>query len=265
MKVIFETDDEQLKVLLRSTFFKELVDILNKQSQPTLRQLKTMLGEKIDKRLGQLIKHGIVQRENHRYSLGFPVLEFDERVISVWIERILSEIDEASQVVLLAKLVKRDELIYGIPSDQTFSYTHVVTNGELTILSLSQEEWVLTLPAYFNYLRTDESQQVFSEVQRLIGDVNIQYYLDQIQVILEKIDNGRKLQPSVFLESLEKFGIVDDSLVLLSPVTTEKWEPYWLEEFLQLSEGIQRAILGGVLQQLGKTSLTLIQFEEQLF
>jgi hypothetical protein len=55
MKIIYETSDTELAEIVSSPFFAELVILLEAEI-PTLRHLKEVFGNKVEKKLEKLIK-----------------------------------------------------------------------------------------------------------------------------------------------------------------------------------------------------------------
>lgn len=264
MKVIVETKDRALGELLASDLFKQLLPLL--EDKPTLRQLKKSLGDKIEKNLDQLVRKNIVNRDDRHYSLNIPLYE-KEKVVSVWVAKILNFIAETSQDVskVLYQLASIPEQgVYGITDNQIFSYTHSVTNGELMVASVSRDEWSGTLPSYFDYLRSNQlKQNMYGEVQSILGDVAVDYYLDQVQVIVEKIvQKRRRIRSSIFLHSLEEFQIVKDG-ELIVPFYLKLGPISFFDEFAELTSWTRRMIIGKVMEELKLKDITVLLFNKE--
>ena len=65
--------------LTRQPFFRDLVDYLDQHDDVILREIKAQFPEvAVDKLLEEYIKAGLILRENKRYYLNLPFLEFTE-------------------------------------------------------------------------------------------------------------------------------------------------------------------------------------------
>ncbi len=260
MEIIFETQDARLKEILESPFFEELVVLLQAET-PTLRRLKEVFGTKIEQRLELLIAKKIIQRTERRYFLALPI--FRQSAPDEWVERILAHLKGKSQTEIVSLLVQLSaerpkEIVYGIEAGIPFSYYASVATTELEVASVSLAKWGPTLPSYFSYLRTAKKDVQYQKIQRLLGDVAVDYYLDQVLVIVEKIlHQRRRIRDSIFLQSMREFGLVaTDTLQLLIPVADEK--PQLCADFAQLTDFERRAVIAQVMIELEQHTLTIL-------
>ena len=120
------------------------------------------------------------------------------------------------------------------------------------LISLSQEKWPATIPAFFAANRQLLSLPIYQKLLYLLGDVDEAYYLDQISVIFERVAKQRKIRPSIFLTSLIEGNILQSEQGFDLPVV----DPAFLTEqngssMEGLSEFDRRTFLA---DYLGKTS-----------
>lgn len=264
LKIIYNGTNEQLAKALRSPFFLQLKEILQNET-PTLRRLKDVLGPKIDKELDFLISHQIVERKVKRYYLSIPVITPEQALIDGWSQKLvlyLKDKEQAEIYSLLEQLlaIESKETIYGIDSESNFCYRKTVSNGELSIHSLVLNEDTPTLPGYFEFLQTEQGND-YSEISNTLGDVSSEYYLNQTQVIIEKILNhSQSIRSNIFLKSIEQFGIVakTENFKLLFPILEEVVINPFKEEFLQLSDVERHFIIAQTMKLLNTSSLTII-------
>ncbi|WP_207940876.1 hypothetical protein DOK78_001579 [Enterococcus sp. DIV2402] len=270
MKIIYETSDTELAEIVSSPFFAELVTLLEAEI-PTLRHLKEVFGNKVEKKLEKLIKKGIIQRKERRYFIAFPILEIDNKLLDDWVVTIVksaSEKNKRERIAFLEALFPHDnsEIFCGIETSIPLAYYDSLSNENLTVASLSVEEWPLTLPRYFSNLRTKPIEPVYKEVAQLIGDVDPKYYLDQVQVVIEKIlVQRRRIRESIFIESMRKFGLIHktEPLELCVPVYSSASSFEMQPQFNQLSVIMKRIILAKVMTELNVTATTSIFIKEE--
>lgn len=265
MKIIFETSDEGVAELVRSPFFEELVLILQKET-PTLRRLKEVFGAKVEKQLNHLIKKEIIQRKDRRYLLNFPIIEVNETEIASWSSKLsasLTGIKESDRGVFLESLFPKErvDMIYGIDESVPLVYYDRMSTETFAVTSLSVDEWPLTLPRYFRSLRTMQPIPVYQTTMQLLGDVSVAYYLDQIEVIVEKLlANRRRIRDSIFVQSLTMFGLANknETLELCVPVYTRPYVVDSFPEFEQLSIMTRRIVLARVMDELDMKTISTI-------
>ena len=252
------TSKADVQALIHSQFFLQLMTLIE-QKPPTLREIKAQLGEKSEKLLNPLIKHGLIIRENRRYYSGIQVVVPDGELLKKWVPEILhvmGEMTRGQQLSLLEQLLYETPVIavYRLPSEVPVAFRQSVSNGELTITSVSLNQQNATLPNYFKQL--DEQ----TEAYRLLGDVNIPYYLDQVQVVLEKISaHRRRIRPSIFVESMKLFQLIDDEFQLLVPMIQQPINVSMMSEFQKIAPIQQQLILGAVMDALSLSDETLVQ------
>jgi len=238
-----------------SAGFSALCQFLMAQDvPPTLRQLKETFTEKaFVKMLDRLISKDIVRRENKRYQLNFPIFTKQDQ------QRAEAALQEKAEGPVAKDGLNSEWLqqVYRLQEDMRYFYACEGEIPQARILSVShpmfqwltiaQTQWPKTVPAFFAANQRQLQIPAHQELMTLLGDVDVAYYLDQISVIFERIQKGKKVRPTIFLRSLQLAGIVSDNdpLTFLVPQNkTESASAQWIEPTLQtlFAQRIQLAL-----------------------
>ena len=183
--------------LTRQPFFRDLVDYLDQHDDVILREIKAQFPDlPVDKYLEEYIKAGLILRENKRYYLNLPFLEFTESL-------------ELDQEVF----VRDDSPIYQEILEKDFQ-TELRNQTNAAILKeytdFSREK--MTLSNYFykvkhQYPLTEEQQALYG----ILGDVNPEYALKYMTTFLLKFlkkDQLMQKRRDIFVDSLVLLGYI---------------------------------------------------------
>ena len=183
--------------LTRQPFFRDLVDYLDQHDDVILREIKAQFPEiAVDKLLEEYIKAGLILRENKRYYLNLPFLEFTESL-------------ELDQEVF----VRDDSPIYQEILEKDFQ-TELRNQTNEAILKeytdFAREK--MTLSNYFykvkhQYPLTEEQQALYG----ILGDVNPEYALKYMTTFLLKFlkkDQLMQKRRDIFVDSLVLLGYI---------------------------------------------------------
>lgn len=183
--------------LTRQPFFRDLVDYLDQHDDVILREIKAQFPEvAVDKLLEEYIKVGLILRENKRYYLNLPFLEFTESL-------------ELDQEVF----VRDDSPIYQEILEKDFQ-TELRNQTNAAILKeytdFAREK--MTLSNYFykvkhQYPLTEEQQALYG----ILGDVNPEYALKYMTTFLLKFlkkDQLMQKRRDIFVDSLVLLGYI---------------------------------------------------------
>lgn len=264
MREIYDETNQKLAHLMQSDFYQGLKKILAQKPAPTLRQIKEQLGNKIDKDLDFLIEKGIVKRQDRRYYLGMiehPQIE-ESKKISQLTQVLLSQLKSKSQTELALYLCnllqKTSSETYLLADEQMYAFYQEIGNKRLKIVTIATEEWTQTLPSYFAYLQTEEKCAVFTEMENLLGDVDPDYYLDQLFLLVEKRGEIPH-KNNIFLTSLKLFDLVSTQARLTFKVPLIKASDLvkTVPEFA-LNDFERHAVVANILTALGYEQLTLM-------
>ena len=183
--------------LTRQPFFRDLVDYLDQHDEVILREIKAKFPEVlVDKYLEEYIKAGLILRENKRYYLNLPFLEFTDSL-------------ELDQEVF----VRDDSPIYQEILEKDFK-TELRNQTNAAILEeytdFAREKMTLSNYFYkvkFQYLLTEEQQRLYE----ILGDVNPEYALKYMTTFLLKFlkkDQLMQKRPDIFVDSLVLLGYI---------------------------------------------------------
>ncbi|WP_086313068.1 hypothetical protein A5821_000649 [Enterococcus sp. 7F3_DIV0205] len=225
----FTTDknETELNNLIFDPLFKKIVDYLSNHNEQDviLRQIKANIptDSNLELYLDKLIKYGLLERKNRRYHLTFPIYSTQKNVqIPETITSLLRNIVQknSSQVNFfifgewLWSLLFEEEqegYFFGIESSpESFSLQFYRKreegNDTLRFVSVYQENQIpFDLANYFNLLsRRVELPEHFKPLQDIIGDVDIHYFIAQIQKVIRsaKRNPSRVRKPNIFEEAL---------------------------------------------------------------
>ena len=183
--------------LTRQPFFKDLVDYLDQHDEVILREIKAHFTEvAVDKYLEEYIKAGLILRENKRYYLNLPFLEFTDSL-------------ELDQEVF----VRDDSPIYQEILEKDFK-TELRNQTNAAILEeytdFAREKMTLSNYFYkvkFQYPLTEEQQRLYE----ILGDVNPEYALKYMTTFLLKFlkkDQLIQKRRDIFVDSLVLLGYI---------------------------------------------------------
>ncbi|WP_291290738.1 DUF1803 domain-containing protein [Enterococcus sp.] len=208
MKFIYSRHYQEIQKIVDSELFSELILFLNQQQKPPiLRELKQVFPQKnFEKTLDQLIAAGVIGRSDRRYHINFPIYSKEDQQRSREGRQLVGE--PSAELDFLLRSGNNHRFFYACEKDVVQGYMYQLTHESFQLVSLSQERWPATIPAFFAANRQLLSLPVYQEMLSLIGDVDEAYYLDQISVIFERVTKQRKIRSSIFLTSLVQATIL---------------------------------------------------------
>lgn len=261
MNYLYGQKYRAVQSIIESPFFDRLVDYLINHESVILRELKKHFADEhlFEKNLEKLIDAKIIIRENRRYTFGGKILKADCQIVddqflvdtTLFSRRLLMQLANRLKEIDFEDfyLIKTDQLAY-FKTYQTpyFSWQILYKNPKQT-----------NIATYFTACLTQNHLENHQEMYTLIGDVDVVYYLDQIEVLIEKIKKGRRrIRGSIFVESAERFGLIqatDERLMIAADVLVGEEEMLEnVEPIFQLFDACsainQRQILANLMQQL---------------
>lgn len=225
MEWIYQTDhDEQLAKLADQPLASELVEFLEANPNCILREIKAFFSDrKVEEVLEEMIQLKLVERQNRRYRLLLPILKelptFNMNALLDQVLAIMGELSLAEQQALIVGdlwellFVKNSRYCYGKEFTMDYWQRYELNSPGLAMVALNHGRSD-SLPEYF-YLQ-EKSRQLISPVHqqlaKLIGDVDVAYFLDQIDYYIKKLIKGKlKPQDNIFIDSLFLTGIAQES------------------------------------------------------
>lgn len=198
-------NDKKTEQLVKRPEMAELLYYFNKLENPViLRELRQAFPKQkhLDKNLDFLIDHKIITRQDRRYYLRLSVI--DEYPTTEIVEHFLTEMTGYSNEQLLVWLSEKfwsenltETLAIDFPTATCTRLEH--KNFDLVTINHSGT-LTETLPNYFNKI---EQPELFPKLAELLGDVNREFFNNQIGLLIERIAAGKApRRESIFLTSL---------------------------------------------------------------
>lgn len=225
--------------LVQNGFFSPLVEFLaeNKGKRVILRELKQQFPQKkFEHYLDQLIENGLVIRHERQYELGFPLFDTeDQEEVKQAGESLLQQLKAASplmQQYLLAEVIwtwcfTSEDYFYG-QTQESRQEKYEAGNEKYRFISNNQQDKI-SLAAYFAFQSEQKPlPERYRHLEKLIGDVDEEYYFNQAEVIIERVLAGKykKRRPSIFHDSLIEAGVIaqqeDTTYTLTYPLIQEQ-------------------------------------------
>lgn len=202
------TNEQQI---VTDPFYKQLVTyLLEQETPPTLRQLKEAFpASKLEKKLERCIRAQLIIRENRRYftTITYDAVQSNQTTVDDWVAKLMAKPIKPAQLYTLAKDFQQQKWIGFLPETLDFCYPATLETSQLGMDAYSTQQMANTLPHYFQAIGQQESR-FYPKLTQTIGDVDPEYFLDQVQVILEKVARQRKIRPSIFLTALHETNLI---------------------------------------------------------
>lgn len=200
------TSDKKVQQRLDRLEYQELLDYFRRLQEPViLREIRKNFPEHkhLDKDLEFLIEQGIVSRIERRYKLSVPLLTnypTDEKV-NAFVHESNNQYSPEELLVWLGEEVWSDQLRSTVAVDFPLAKRNCLENEAFRLVTINQGGTLTeTLP---NYFETIEQPTLFPTLAPLIGDVNLEFFMNQITLILERVLAMKApRRKSIFLESL---------------------------------------------------------------
>lgn len=199
--------NQETQVLLR--YFWSL------QKPAMLREIRQQLPElkHLDQQLDQLILHRVVQRENRRYQLSLPCYQsYPESSEYFEISALCQQFPQKEVLYFLVENFYQAAPVETIAVDFLLPQRTKLANDDYQLVTINQSEpQALTLPNYFSYQAEMAYPVVFETLEKLIGDVNQAFFMNQIGMIFDFVLKGKApRRKTIYLESL----LLTDSIQL---------------------------------------------------
>ncbi|MGM0217168.1 DUF1803 domain-containing protein [Enterococcus sp. AZ126] len=219
-----ENEEELNKIIIDPLFNKIVAYLSNRNGQEViLRQIKAAIptDSNLELYLDKLIKHKLLKRENRRYTLIFPIYTNENLLklpdsIEKSFRKIMEEQTMANDYFLFGEWLwslffekEQGTYFFGVSNsieNLSFFLKKEAGNDSLRFVSIYPDNLIpLDLANYFNLLsRGQELPPKFDSLQNLIGDVDIHYFISQIQKVMRSVkrNNYRERRQTIFQEAL---------------------------------------------------------------
>lgn len=242
-------NENELENLISDPLFKKVVNYLSdhKNQEVILRQIKATIStdHNLELYLDKLIKHGLVERKNRRYSLKFPIYSVEEKLqVPDTITNLLQSLIQVNSSQLNYSMVgewlwsllfaeEQSSYIFGVQSSSKnppFFRKRVAGNDALQFVSIYQAGVIpVDLANYFNLLsKKEELPEQFKPLQAIIGDVDINYFIGQVQKVLRSVKRNTS--------RVRKQNIFEDALLATNDLTNTEGQLSLVTMYLDDSE-----------------------------
>ncbi|MFC4771371.1 DUF1803 domain-containing protein [Enterococcus hermanniensis] len=206
------TENKKLSQELKKTEVQALLTYFLDLDEPVI--LRTIRQEfpknhHLDKQLELLISSKIISREDRRYQLNQTVVQAypTTQMVIDFMENQSKNYSDDEVLIWLAEGILSnaisDTLFVGFP----LPFCTRLENPQFDIVTINKRESsAKTLPNYFAEI---DQPQKFPELAHLLGDVNREFFTNQLTLIIERIAKGKApSRASIFLESLVISGVI---------------------------------------------------------
>lgn len=213
-KAIMEifTNDKNIQNKLNRSEFQELLSYFKGLRESViLREIRKKFPDHkhLDKDLEFLIAHGIVSRQDRRYELGLPIITDypTSGLVEHFIQKTNKEYSAEDLLVWLSEEHWNNGLEKMLAVDFPMPSRYCLENAEFRLVTInSRQELSETLPNYFG---NSDEPSLFPNLAGLIGDVNPEFFTNQLNLILERVLAGKApRRTSIFLKSLIDSGVI---------------------------------------------------------
>ncbi|MHC5248170.1 DUF1803 domain-containing protein [Enterococcus sp. LJL90] len=232
MEIQIQTQNKDLQKLAADPLLTQLFDYLweNRTDEIILRQLKQQFSEgRFEKMLEASVKAGWIERKDRRYRLLVPVVKTTEKLeatpelISAVEELKKQSIEEQAAFLyyFYQEQLTEDYLFLSETKQNFFELRQAGNDGSLLYFHLiKRNDYEPDLVDYFSFSGSGQTvPKVLKPFETLLGDVNPEYFFNQVEHIFEKVAKGKgaKLRPSIFLQavSLSEWVTTDFSAIKL--------------------------------------------------
>lgn len=200
------TNNKKLQNSLNRKEYQELLSYFQALPEPViLRDIRKKFPEKkhLDKELDLLIDNQILLRKDRRYQLGLRIEKeypTTERVETFY-QEVSAQCSNEQLLVWLGEEFLNTELEDTVAIDFPLVTCNQLENVVFKLVTINNSSFLSeTLP---NYFKNSAQPELFPTISKLIGDVNSEFFVNQIGLIIERVMSGRApRRESIFLDSL---------------------------------------------------------------
>ncbi|MGG5369215.1 DUF1803 domain-containing protein [Enterococcus sp. AZ196] len=221
------TYNKKLQQSLMCPEIRKLVNYLFKLEEPViLREIRSNFPDyrHLDRDLDLLIENEIISRQNRRYDFSLSVLkEYPTgELVKAFIQQVNDQYSNEELLVWLADELWSDKLDNTIAIDFALPTISRLENEDFQLVTINRGGKLSETLA--NYFENSEQPNLFPTLSVLIGDVNPEFFSNQLSLILDQVLLGKKpKRESIFLDSLLATHIVTSrpEWQLAIPIYTE--------------------------------------------
>ncbi|WP_413538833.1 DUF1803 domain-containing protein [Enterococcus malodoratus] len=217
------TNNKKIESALKQKEIQELLSYFHVLPEPViLREIRKNFPQQthLDKNLDMLIDNGIILRQSRRYQfcsevvVDYPTTD----MVKHFIQRNTETYSTEQLLVWLGEKLWSDNSGETLIADIPFPTCNRLVNESFHLVTINcASKLTETLPNYFENI---SRPKLFPQLSELIGDVNPDFFNNQIGLIIERIMADKSpRRDSIFLESLLNSGVIEkqpDWRVLIS-------------------------------------------------
>lgn len=219
MKLVCDVSDSKRNSLAQQPIFGRMTDFLHRNQQVILRELvKEFPQAGFAKYLESCIEAGLILRKDRRYQLALPVFSGKEQTTLLSTKAAQAFLQSgktknAAELSLLFEAARRRATRgfdpYYLEADvELLRFAHLEDEALILASASVGDLQAEDLAGYFSANRRVVEPSVFAKMRRLLGDVDEDYFMQQIGWIVSRITRGKVPRQTIFLETLLSTGIV---------------------------------------------------------
>ena len=206
------TRDKKIQQELKHQDIQNLLNYFQQLQEPViLRDIRKEFSgaKRLDKDLDFLIANSIISREDRRYQLSLvPLKEYPTtEKVEMFIEKMAGRYSVEELLVWLGEVLWLDDINEIITIDYDLPTLNRLETDSFRLATINHREKLSeTLPNYFSNV---DQPDKFPKLAPLLGDVNTEFFSNQIELVLERMLLRKKpKRTSIFLDSLVETKVV---------------------------------------------------------
>ena len=200
------TNDNKIRQILNRSDIEELIRFFKELKEPIiLRDIrKNFPNQKnLDKNLEFLIANKLIKRQERRYQFCLDVIDsyLSDDSVRKFIEKYNNLYSAEELLVWVGEELWSDETRELIGINFSIPTKYCIENASFRLVTLNRPGKLCeTLPNYFGNI---DYPRKFSQLSKLIGDVHPEFFVNQLETILERVEAGKNpRRDTIFLQSL---------------------------------------------------------------
>lgn len=200
------TGDKKIQQYLNRSEIQELVSYFQRLNESViLREIRQAFPQQkhLDKNLDFLVDHQILLRQDRRYQFCLNTIEANPTIeeVEFFLHQTSADYTTEQLLVWLGEEAWSDRLEKTMAIDFPLALRNHLENEHFRIVTINRGgELTVTLP---NYFANVNEPTLFPELAKLIGDVNPEFFVNQIGLVFDRVLFGQTpRRESIFLKSL---------------------------------------------------------------
>lgn len=230
------TGDKKIQQNLNRSEIQEIVSYFQGLNESViLREIRQAFPQQkhLDKNLDFLVDHQVLLRQNRRYQFCLNTIEANPTIekVEFFLHDLSADYTTEQLLVWLGEEAWNDRLEKTMAIDFPLAFRNHLENEHFRIVTINRGgDLTATLPNYFSNV---DEPALFPELATLIGDVNPEFFMNQIELVFDRVLSGRApRRESIFLKSLLASGMIvsQPEWQMLIPVYEEVPSLDWTQQ-----------------------------------